>query len=130
MIGFPRFWDASFPMRSFYRSHPRKAVRQSTSFGSERASSGVAVWGMLRIMKHASAGEGNSPSTSLDQQSDLPVRTERDERCAYGRLVARELAALGQSDDDSAEQQSLRARVRRWCVWPQRGGNLPAAGSA
>jgi hypothetical protein len=81
-------------------------------------------------MKRATAGEGNSPMTSPEPPDDREYRPDRDERSAYGRLVARELAALRQSDDDSAEQQSLRGRIRRWCGWPLSGEDFPAPSRA
>jgi hypothetical protein len=130
MIDFPRFWDASFPIRPFYRPDPRKAVPQSTGLRSERALCELPPGGILCCMERASAGEGNSPSTPLEQPDELTHRSDRDERCAYGRLVARELEALRQSDGDTAETQPLRARIRRWCGWPLHGGSIPAASRA
>jgi hypothetical protein len=130
MIGFPRFWDASFPMRPFYRSHPHKAVRQRTVFESERASFDALGCGIVRCMERTSAGEGNSPQTPPEPLIGLAHRSDRDERCAYGRLVARELEAMRQSDGDAMEPQSLRTRIRRWCSQPMQGGNFPAPSPA
>lgn len=78
-------------------------------------------------MERASAGEGNSPSPTQDPTTALEHRPDRDERCAYGQLVARELAALRERDDEWPEHQPLRARIRRWGIWPLGTGTFPAA---